>query len=494
MTIGGSVMSCLFGGYWVLTRHVLKPGDPWAVHALSCVGVCIFMSNALVVGSLFKSLVLTCRQGKGAAVGAAKAFVGIGAGVYTCLFDSMRHESDLDFLLLAAFFAMTCIAAPGFFLLPSNRVLKHVVDVSTATHYRIIYSGLLFLAVTILGSSALFMFRPLPGSMSALYLPDDEPIQPRMHRAMLLLAGWFVPIVSLFFLEPLNSVNEASGEKQPLMVKGMQREPSRDIEDDDAHVDDNNDDEIGDDVDGDGDVDTVYDPPRISERALSIVVEDLSFTQMLLRPSAWLLLLSCTFVVGSGTMITNNMSQMVESLGFPRRATPACLSIFSVSQATARAVTGYVSDSVWKQRQVPRTVFVVISTAVGMAGHLVLAFGDDRPCFVSGVILVGISFGMMWPLMVLIVGDLYGKRYHGANYLFYDGVTSAMGTLLIAKYITQYVYESNLDAEDEITCYGKSCFAASHASVALLCFVAFLSAIATMVMTRRNYRPTSYWL
>jgi MFS family permease len=146
----------------------------------------------------------------------------------------------------------------------------------------------------------------------------------------------------------------------------------------------------------------------------------------------------------------------------------------------------------WKSRQSPRTLFVVISTAFGVTGHLVLAFGDDRPCFVIGVILVGISFGMIWPLMVLIVGDLYGKRCHGANYLFYDGFASAVGTLLISKYITQYVYESNIEAEGEITCYGKSCFAESHAAAAVLCFVAFLSAVATMVLTRRSYRLASY--
>jgi Major Facilitator Superfamily len=383
-------------------------------------------------------------------------------------------------------FALTCIAAPGYFLLPPRRSLKHVVDVSTPAHYRIIYGGLAFLAVTVVGSSALFMFRPLPASMSSLYLPVDEPSRLRVHRAILLLAGWFGPIAALFLLDPSSPTVTGSGEKQALITAGRGLEAPSDDEKGEVN------DDCCDNQDGSDD-DTVYDPPQIAarSRSMSIVAEDLSITQMLARPSAHLFLLTCTVVVGSGTMITNNMSQMVESLGFPHRATPACLSIFSVSQALARALTGYFSDSMWRRYQLPRTVFVTVSAALGMIGHFVLAVGDDRPLFVAGVILVGFSFGMMWPLMVLIVGDLYGKRYHGANYLLYDGFASAAGTLLLAKYVTQTVYENHIqpDTGNDITCYGKACFAGSHVVASLLCFVALLSAIATLTMTRQSYCP-----
>ena len=49
----------------------------------------------------------TCGAGtKGAAVGVAKGYVGLGAGAYACLFESIRQptSSDLDFLPMAAFF------------------------------------------------------------------------------------------------------------------------------------------------------------------------------------------------------------------------------------------------------------------------------------------------------------------------------------------------------------------------------------------------------
>lgn len=199
-------------------------------------------------------------------------------------------------------------------------------------------------------------------------------------------------------------------------------------------------------------------------------------------------------------MLTNNMGQMVQALGFPKRAASACLALFSVAQAASRVAMGALSENAltWKTKVfgleyggVPRPAFLLVTCVFCIAGHTVLAFASTRTLFVTGVLLTGMSFGAVWPLMVLIVGDIYGVANHGQNYMFYDGFTSAIGTLLIAKYLAQEVYERHIDPEDEnmddLTCYGEGCFQISHVVVAALCLSSLVASIAMLHMTRSSY-------
>ncbi len=113
--------------YWAVARQFLAVPHAWLVTTLSILGISIFLSSALVTGSVFKIIVASCGPGtKGSAVGVAKGYVGLGAGAYACIFDAIRQpgESDLDFLPMAAFFAMTCATLPALLLLPSRETLQ----------------------------------------------------------------------------------------------------------------------------------------------------------------------------------------------------------------------------------------------------------------------------------------------------------------------------------------------------------------------------------
>jgi hypothetical protein len=43
--------------------------------------------------------------------------------------------------------------------------------------------------------------------------------------------------------------------------------------------------------------------------------------------------------------------------------------------------------------------------------------------------------------MVLVSGEVFGTVNAAANYMFYDGFTSALGTLLLTKGLSQHVCE-----------------------------------------------------
>ena len=240
-------------------------------------------------------------------------------------------------------------------------------------------------------------------------------------------------------------------------------------------------------------------------------VPDLRLSEMLQTTVAWLFAWVAVIRVGGGTMVTNNMSQMVESLHLPpQTTTPAALALFSVAQAASRVLTGAVSDwalswnvgKFFRFRRsggtnddasigVPRPIFLIVASFAGTLAHIFMSVTTTRNFFLLGVCFSGAAFGMIWPLMVLIVGEVFGTANMGANYMFFDGLSSAMGTLLLSKYVTQEVYEQHTvrlaDGTDSRTCYGQACFVGSHLIIAGLSFSCVLASYWFYRSTRHVY-------
>jgi hypothetical protein len=233
-------------------------------------------------------------------------------------------------------------------------------------------------------------------------------------------------------------------------------------------------------------------------------VGDRNLVQMLQTPSAWLMLWTTTILVGAGTVETNNMGQMVEALGFDKAVTPASLALFSVAQAFSRVMTGTISESAlnWNTRcclidnGVPRPFFLVLASLLGCCAHFMLGMAVDQSVFVIGSLLAGAAFGMVWPLLVLVVGEVWGKNHMGANYMFFDGFTSAIGTLLLSKIIAQDIYESHTDphADDPNACYGTACFRQTHMIVAGLSLSCVLTSVGLMYASRHAYNRSGIHL
>jgi len=63
----------------------------------------------------------------------------------------------------------------------------------------------------------------------------------------------------------------------------------------------------------------------------------------------------------------------------------------------------------------------------------------------AGVLLCGLGFGTVWPLMVVVAGDLFGTEHLGANYNFYDGFSSACGSVAFALLLPSFAYDPRVD-------------------------------------------------
>jgi MFS family permease len=188
---------------------------------------------------------------------------------------------------------------------------------------------------------------------------------------------------------------------------------------------------------------------------------------------------------------------MTEALGFDHATTSASLALFSAAQGASRVCTGIASEIAlgWSPPRfcrcllssndtgIPRPAFLVLASLVGAAAHFVLAISTSEGAFVFGVTLAGLSFGMVWPMMVLITGEFFGNRHVGANYMWFDGMSSAVGTLLISKVVAQEVYDEHIVREESggegnFKCTGLGCFAMTHAIVSLLSLTCIVSSFA----------------
>jgi hypothetical protein len=404
MCLGGSAGALSTMIYWAVTRQFFPVFHP--VTLLSLLAIAICLSCGLIIGSIFKiTLVFGGADTRGSAVGVAKCFVGLGAGVYATIFQALRttNESALDFLPIIAFFFFLCAALPAWFLLPTNEQAAPdlILIQTTPLHFRTLYLSLFVLGTVILVSSITDI------------LNENDPTTLSNHgrdygKLALILIIWLGPIISLLYLPGKQEKEGPLADsltfkaQMPLDNQYNKTEKEQMVLLDSYHST----------------------SPQIDE----VVVEqraDLSLPEMLQTPSAWLMLWTTTILVGSGTYKTNNMGEMVESLGFPDALTPATLAIFSVAQAAARIITGVSSEAALKIKVnsfcidsgVPRPFFLVIASSIAVLAHLMLVVATSQTYFVIGCTLSAIAHGMVWPLIVLIVGDVFGLEHHGANYV-----------------------------------------------------------------------------
>lgn len=526
--------------YWAIAReYVVVDNHAVLVTALSLLGVATFESSAMVTGSVFKVLTVTAGPSKGAAVGVAKGLVGLGSGVYTVMFESVKTstESDLDFLPLAAVLFACCASLPALLLIPSHKALQNPTTTTTTGrpqfsfdarpwHFRLLYCALLGMALLIVSDSLKVLLTYSPNddannNDNNHQNDDDESSTIRGESksswtAALLMFLWWGPLLLIYARQKNQSTNsslrqeenrhESIGNDNALYQTVLSQE--EDADDENIHNDNLDAGASGDSHDDDVEL-TRSDEPT-THRLLSTTTSataarptlqghttathpDRNLLQMLQTPEAYCLLWSACIMVGSGTVETNNMGQMVEALGLPSQAvTPASMALFSVAQATARVVTGAASEATLQAYGWPRPVYLVVAACVGVGAHIMLGLATSELGFVVGATLSGINFGMVWPLLVLCTGEIFGPAHVGANYMFYDGFASAAGTLFLSKMIAQDVYEAHIDpntSPDAYTCLGTDCFRSTHFIIAALCATCIISSIAFVRLTKDVYQP-----
>jgi MFS family permease len=409
---GGILGSLSLMLFWAISRSII-PIVPQSliVTLLSACGVLIFVASSLITGSVFKLLVkYTSPQHKGSAVGAAKGYVGLGSGAYAVMFESLNRSSDLDFLPMAAFFFLAAASLPAICLLPNQNKkqedgqnnathtsrMDSKPDSSTSAHYSSLYLGLLSMAFLVIGQSIVQLLQV--GSAE-----QNHSHGPNYIITFMIPLVWFGPILAWFLL-PTQGI--------ALYDTTLRSKGSDTNDNEDQHLKNDFRTDNDNDMDQDHEIEFLLDEAESTNDDIP-ESHDYDLFQMLQTSPAWLLLWTCTVLAGGGTLMTNNLGQMVQSLGFHPKVVPAALSLFSVFQSFGRVLMGIYSS----QPNTRRTVFLIVASLAGLVSHTVLALSTTLLPFLSGVVLSGLAFGMVWPLLVLICGEIFGTKYMGANYM-----------------------------------------------------------------------------
>jgi hypothetical protein len=562
MIVGSVCNAILLTYYWLLATKRIKllfhyndnndnsSNKDQLVFVLSCLSVIIFMGSALITGSVFKIIVESCTSSggssssssscgsKGKGVECAKGYIGVGSGVYVCLFGALfgssssssstdENSSSLNFLLMAAVLFIMAVTLPAVLLLPKKqKQLQHQTLVRDGTrdiHFWIVYLGLISLGLLVVGTS----LRDLHANEQQQQQDpkNDDYSRSSTNRQLFssdgtnwgntifILLLWWGPALSLLCVPPRkasctinSSMINCSEVNATNYIHENTDEPTLAIDEvymirsNSSNVQDANSLFLNDDQSICSAI------PSTDHGVLDIRDRGFTLAQMLQTSTAWLMAWTYMILVGGGTLMTTNIGQMTQALGFDHATTSASLAFFSAAQGASRVCTGIVSEKAlgWTNNLprwfcgcclisgdvgIPRPVFLSLASLVGATAHFILAVSTSKVAFVLGVTMSGISFGMVWPLMVLITGEVFGNRCVGANYMFFDGLSSAVGTLLITKFIAQEVYDGHIAKSDPVaepnsTCIGSACFALTHSIVTVLLLTCLVSSSVLVRSTR----------
>lgn len=186
----------------------------------------------------------------------------------------------------------------------------------------------------------------------------------------------------------------------------------------------------------------------------------LTTREMVARPAFWLLIYTTVTTIGGGLIVSTNGAQMAEAAGCGTSGAATVVTLFSGAQALARLNGGASTDAL-RARGLPIQAMLIFAAAAMAAAYAIMAASTPAALHV-GVVFAGFGFGTVWPLMVVLVRDLWGDAHMGSNYMIFDGTSSALGSLVFAKLLVASYYDAHATTADDDAaaqvCTGRACF------------------------------------
>lgn len=229
--------------------------------------------------------------------------------------------------------------------------------------------------------------------------------------------------------------------------------------------------------------------------------EDYSILQALLSTDMLILLVASFCGLGSSLTAVDNLGQIGESLGYPAPTVSSCVSLVSIWNYLGRVFAGFASEALLTKYKFPRPLLMTVVLLISCAGHLLIAFPAPGSFYAASVI-TGFTFGAQFPLIFVIISDLFGLKHYST--LFNCGqMVSPLGSYVLSVMITGVLYDRearkqldarglSLAAGEELTCHGSQCY---RLSFVVLSGVTLFGAAVSLVLVLRTlefYRGDIY--
>ena len=215
---------------------------------------------------------------------------------------------------------------------------------------------------------------------------------------------------------------------------------------------------------------------------------------MLQTPDAWLLWVVGTGVMGGGMLVATNLAQVVQSAGASAGLDTTLVTLFGAGNMLGRLTSMALSNRIVRRGHSRAWGVVVICSMMSLAqlGFLAASVAQAATAgqaflFVGSAATGGLSFGAIWPHLVVCVSELFGSAHLAVNYMLFDGGCAAVGIYFLGNKLPAAFYEP-AGAAHSTACLGSSCYGPSFAIVAALNGVGVLAAALVAQRSGELYR------
>ncbi|XP_066356980.1 protein NUCLEAR FUSION DEFECTIVE 4-like [Miscanthus floridulus] len=219
--------------------------------------------------------------------------------------------------------------------------------------------------------------------------------------------------------------------------------------------------------------------------------EDYTILQALVSVDMLLLFTATVFGVGGTLTTINNMGQIGESLGYPRRSVATFVSLISIWNYLGRVTAGFASEALLSRHRLPRPLILAGVLLLTVPGHLLIAFGVPGSLYVASVV-IGFCFGGAQPLILACVSELFGLRYYSTLYNF-CGTASPLASYVLNVRVAGRMYDREAARQGKgVTCIGVRCYRESFLVITAVTVAAAAVTLALAWRTREFYAGDIY--
>ncbi|KAK1426269.1 hypothetical protein QVD17_14939 [Tagetes erecta] len=229
--------------------------------------------------------------------------------------------------------------------------------------------------------------------------------------------------------------------------------------------------------------------------------QDYSILQALLSVDMVILYVATFCGLGTSFTAVDNLGQIGESLGYPKKSISTFVSLLSIWNYFGRIFSGFVSEHLLVKYKFPRPLMMTLALFLSCIGHVFIALPFPGSVYIASVI-IGFSFGAQLPLLFAIVSELFGLKRFGTLFNCAQ-LGGPLGSYLLNVRVTGPMYDrealkmlksSGLDRSSvkELVCIGKDCYRRSFMVLGGVCCFGALATLVLVARTREFYNRDIY--
>lgn len=190
----------------------------------------------------------------------------------------------------------------------------------------------------------------------------------------------------------------------------------------------------------------------------------------------WLLWFMQFAVFGSGVATNQNLALILESAG-NTSASGLGVALFALSSSLSRIVVGILSDKY--NHVVSRFNWMTFVLANALLSQFLVSFMTTGTIML-GALVMGLSFGAFYTVIVPVVNEMYGRRHFGVI-MGSQLANQAVAAILICFQLLPSVYRGAAKGRD--VCIGSECY---KLSFLLLAAMNGVGLVAALILQMRN--------